>query len=102
MGFYLDIDDVLSVPLASVTGWGDVRRYTKRLPLTRFFNFVQFVEWGESEKLELLTEELKTLLSGRAPASEETTKTLSNLLSVLESRPEDSIIAFVNDGMTPL
>ena len=100
MGYYLNFDNTESVSLASVTGWGDIRRYAKRLPLSDFGIFVQFVEWGVTQELEKLESEAKLLLSTRPPGSKETSQTLSDFVSAMENRPEKCIIVYVTDGTT--
>lgn len=99
MGFYLKIEDVDEAPLASVKGWGDVRRWVKGLSVEDFEPFIAFVEWGKSFDPEAVEGNIRELLADDPPENAETVKTLQGLLLMLENRPESATFILVTDGM---
>lgn len=98
MSVYLEIDSDDGLPLASNTGWGDVLRYAQALPSGLADTLKHLTAYGWGQDIAILLVELPAAMK-QVPPRPDIADTLTNLLTLLKTKPTAVVIAATN-GMT--
>ena len=97
MSYYLQIDEREPVSLASLTGWGDVRRWAEKMPHKDAISIQHLCEYGWQDNFVLLKLQLAALLKSDPPKDAQVKATLTNLLAELTAA-KSAVVVSVTDG----
>ena len=97
MGYYAVIGGKLQVPLASVSGWREFKRWTSDLDAEQFGNVLHLVEHAWTEDLPELARQL-TLALRTVPPSASVAKTAKDLIREVKRAPKRASSLFISDG----
>lgn len=100
MGYQLVIGGDEQVPLASSSGWADVRAWSDDLVDAEYPELLQLIDNSLSQNLPRLEADVTRALQSH-PADPDVVTTLQNLSQVLASRPPDVESVMVTDGFGP-
>lgn len=98
MSVYLEIDSDDGLPLASNTGWGDVCKWAEGLPKGTGSTLKHLCAYGWEQDIAVMVAELAAAMK-QSPPREDVLSTLTNLQSLMKSKPNTVVVAVTN-GMT--
>ena len=98
MGYYLKIGLAESEPLATISGWGDVIRWLAGLPEGEYMELRGFVEYGWTQEMDAVEQEIAEALKHERPKDEDTVSILTNLAHLLAKRDKAALVATVTDA----
>jgi hypothetical protein len=100
MGYYLQIDEDVTVPIGSIKGWGDVIGWAQGLHSKDYATVRHLCRFGWQGDVEGLSDELDDALKNHAPYDATVLKTVKSLSSTV-SKHKDAVVCSITDGLSP-
>ena len=98
MGYYLQIDDTDTEPVASLSGWGDAVKWVGTLPPSASA-LHHLALYGWEDDVPATLKQLKSAMGSTPPKAEQTKKTIDNLLSLLTEKARSAKVISITDGL---
>lgn len=99
LGYYLQIDEDEPVMIASLIGWGDVIRWSHKLPPSDSGAIRHFCTFGWEDDFGKLKTELKSCFAKQPPRDTATQETLQNLNDAVVKHKGGAAAVSITDGL---
>lgn len=96
MGYSAVIGGTKTVPLATIRGWADAKRWIDMLDVERFEVLIQLAEFAWAQDLPKLRSQILEALKKHPPKDDSVRETMAGLATELRRAKDASI--FVTDG----
>ncbi len=98
MGYSVVIGGKKTVPLATIRGWADAKRWIDKLDVERFESLIHLAEYAWTQGLPTLRSQILAALKEHPPKDDSVRVTMAGLAKELRGAKGESI--FVSDGLS--
>ena len=98
MTYYLIVGGQEQMPLATTSGWADLKLWSRILTPAAYPQLVHLIDHGWAQQLDSLALEIKKAMLAHAPDTESVAATLEDLYYAVAYSGEAASV-FVSDGM---
>lgn len=86
--------------IASNAGYAAFGDWVESLDLEKYGELIHLYEWGWSQNLDDLQSQIVAAENDDAPDEESVSETLAGIVEIIESRPEDAVVATITGGIS--
>lgn len=97
MSLYATFDETPGVQIASNRGWSDLVGWTDELDIENYETLIHLTDYGWTNNLSYLLQEIRKAVEKHAPTAEGLDKTIADLVELIDANKDKEAI-FITDG----